>query len=113
MRTTFTSSKYNQGIFTPKNPQKYVGKNKDTVVYRSGWEKKTMEMFDAHPYILQWSSESISIPYTHPLLRRNGRPVIRMYIPDFLVVWADKNGKKSAELWEIKPMKENPWSGAA
>jgi hypothetical protein len=31
-----------------------------------------------------------------------------MYIPDFLVVYADKNGKKHAEIIEVKPMRERP-----
>lgn len=31
-----------------------------------------------------------------------------MYVPDFLVVYADKTGKKHGEIIEVKPLKERP-----
>jgi hypothetical protein len=39
-------AKYAQGIFTPKNPQKYVGKHAPK--YRSGWEEKYMNYLDSN-----------------------------------------------------------------
>lgn len=92
---------YSQGEFTPLNPQKYIGKT--PIVYRSSWEFSVMKVFDEHPNILAWASESISIPYQHPITGRWS-----MYLPDFMVVYADKNGKKHAEIIEVKPMKERP-----
>jgi hypothetical protein len=104
------ASRYSQGVFTPKNPDKYCGPNLNRITYRSGWEHSVMRHFDSHPNVLRWSSECISIPYRHPLLTStSGKFKIRMYIPDFFVIWADKNGKQSAAIWEIKPLKENPW----
>jgi hypothetical protein len=96
---------YAKGEFTPKNPQKYIGKL--PIVYRSGWEFSSMRLFDSHPMILQWSSESISIPYLNPLTRR-----WTMYIPDFLVIYMDKNGIKHGEVIEIKPQKETMYEHA-
>lgn len=62
-----------------------------------------MNVFDKHPSILGWSSESISIPYQNPLTGKWS-----MYIPDFLVIYMDKSGKKHCEMIEIKPLKETP-----
>jgi hypothetical protein len=91
--------KTHSGFFTPKNPEKYKGKT--PISYRSSWELVVFNQFDMHPNILEWASESVSISYQNPL---NGR--FSMYIPDLLVVYADKYGKKHAELIEIKPAKE-------
>ena len=90
---------YMQGIFIPKNPQKIIGKAK--ITYRSGWEFTVMSLLDSHPNVINWSSESISIPYVNPL---TGKKTV--YIPDFLVVYSDKHGKQRAELIEVKPKKE-------
>lgn len=62
-----------------------------------------MRKFDEHPNVLGWASESISIPYQNPLTGKWS-----MYIPDFLVVYVDKNGNKHAEMIEVKPMRERP-----
>lgn len=91
--------KYNQGQFRPKNPQKYVGSGFPT--FRSSWELTFMNLCDTHPNIIQWASESINIPYTHP-----GDLRVHQYVPDFLIVYVDKNGKNCGELVEIKPMSQ-------
>lgn len=87
--------------YYPANPEKYIGTY--PIVYRSSWEHSVMRVFDAHPYVLAWASESVSIPYINPLTGKWA-----MYVPDFLVVYADKNGQKHAEIIEVKPMKERP-----
>lgn len=92
-------AKYSQGEFIPKNPQKLIGNARP--MYRSGWELAMMTFLDNQPNVIQWASESVSIPYVNPL---NGRR--SMYIPDFLVLYQDKNGKQHAELIEVKPKKE-------
>jgi len=93
-------SKFAQGVFRPINTDKYVGKGLPR--YRSGWELAFMQFCDNNKHILQWASESISIPYRHPFTGR-----MTNYIPDFLVVYADKNGRQRAELVEIKPKKQS------
>jgi hypothetical protein len=92
-------TKYSQGEFTPTNAAKYIGKF--PITYRSSWELSLMRVLDMHPNVTQWASESISVPYEHPLTGK-----WTFYIPDFLVVFTDKHGKKRAEVLEIKPAKE-------
>ena len=91
---------YAQGLFTPINKQKYIGKN--IPKYRSGWELTFMTFCDSNKNVLYWASESISIPYRHPF---KGKVV--NYIPDFFVVYQNKYGKQIAEMVEIKPKKQS------
>ena len=88
--------RFAQGRFEMKNPTKYVGKK--TPLDRSSWEFVFMRMLDEHPGVENWASESIQIPYRDPL---TGRYTI--YVPDFFIVYNDKNGSKHAELVEVKP----------
>lgn len=92
-------SKYAQGKFQIKNPSKYVG-NK-TPTYRSGWEFVFMQFCDNNPSVIQWASEAVHIPYRNPFTNKN-----TIYVPDFLIVYEDKNGQKHAEVIEVKPSKE-------
>jgi hypothetical protein len=55
-------------------------------------------MCDNHPAIIAWASESHRIPYINPITRNRST-----YVPDFFVIYADKDGKKHAELVEVKP----------
>lgn len=93
-------SKFAQGIFKVTNPQKYVGKREPR--YRSGWEHAFMRFCDTNDNILQWASESIVIPYRHPLTGR-----MTNYVPDFLITYRTKNNKMCAEVIEIKPKKQS------
>jgi hypothetical protein len=79
-----------------KNPSKYIGTK--TPLARSSWEFVFMRMLDEHQGVENWASESVQIPYRDPL---TGRQTI--YVPDFFIVYNDKNGKKHAELVEVKP----------
>jgi len=88
--------KFAQGRFTMKNPEKYVGTRRPLA--RSSWETVFMRLLDEHPGVSQWASESIKIPYRDPL---TGKYTI--YVPDFFIVYNDKNGKKHAEVVEVKP----------
>lgn len=88
--------KFLQGKYTLKNPDKYMGGR--TPTYRSSWEWAVMQMFDNNAAIERWGSEVVRIPYRDPLTGKN-----TIYVPDFFVVYNDKNGRKHAELWEVKP----------
>jgi hypothetical protein len=88
--------KFAQGRFEMKHPDKYVGKK--TPLARSSWEFVFMRMLDEHPGVQSWASESIQIPYRDPL---TGRQTI--YVPDFFIVYVDKNKQKHAEVVEVKP----------
>lgn len=92
-------AKYSQGEFIPVNREKYVGSY--PITYRSSWELSVMRVLDQHPSVSQWASESLKIPYMHPLTGK-----WTFYVPDFLVIYVDKSGNKRAELVEIKPAKE-------
>lgn len=92
-------TKYSQGEFIPKNPQKLIGKSRPQ--WRSSWELAMMTFLDSHPGVIQWASESIKIPYVNPLTGKRSQ-----YVPDFLVMYKDKNGRQHAELVEVKPKKE-------
>jgi hypothetical protein len=93
-------SKFAQGTYQIINSAKYVGKGLPR--YRSGWEHAFMRFCDSNEYILQWASESISIPYRNPI---TGKASI--YVPDFLITYRDKNNRTRAELIEIKPKKQS------
>jgi hypothetical protein len=98
-------SKYSQGQFFPKNLQKIIGNS--VIRYRSSWELLMMSYLDNHPDVIQWASESIKIPYRNPLTGQRSE-----YVPDFLVFYKDKNGKKRTELVEIKPKRETMMENA-
>jgi hypothetical protein len=92
-------SKYAQGKYQIKNPEKYIGKK--TPTYRSSWEFTFCSFCDNNPAVVNWASEAIQIPYYNPVSGKN-----TIYVPDFLVVYVDKNQRKHTELVEIKPSKE-------
>ena len=88
--------RFAKGKFSPKNQEKYVGLKNPT--YRSSWEHAFMRLCDEHPNVAKWASESIKIPYRHPFTGK-----YTVYVPDFFIVYVDKNGAKHAELIEVKP----------
>lgn len=90
-------AKYYQGLFKPRNPEKYKG-DPTNIVYRSSWELRLMSHFDMHPDVIWWSSEERIIPYRSPVDNR-----IHRYFPDFLVHMNTKDGKTKTTLIEVKP----------
>ena len=99
------AKQFAQGKYTLKNPNKYVGRR--TPTYRSSWEHAFMRLCDEHPNVYQWASESIKIPYRHPF---SGKYTV--YVPDFFIVYMDKDGKKHAEMIEVKPASQMTMEGA-
>lgn len=90
------SLRFSKDYYKIKNPEKYVGSHPP--IYRSSWEMTFMMFCDNNPSIQEWASEPVKIPYRDPL---TGRQTV--YVPDFLIVYLDRNLKKHAELIEIKP----------
>ena len=88
--------KYHQGKYTIKNPQKYSGKGEPT--FRSSWEFTFMNFCDDNPSVVAWASEPCKITYQNPL---NGK--VTAYVPDFVIVYEDKDKNRKAEFIEIKP----------
>ena len=93
-------TKFSQGTYQVINKDKYVGIRAPR--WRSGWEFSFMKFCDSNDHILQWASESIQIPYRHPL---TGKQTI--YVPDFLITYRTRNNMMRAELIEIKPKKQS------
>lgn len=97
--------KYAQGKFQIQNPNKYIGKGEPT--YRSSWEFAFMQFCDNNPAVVQWASEAIHVNYRNPFTGKN-----TIYVPDFLIIYIDKNGKRHGEVVEIKPTKETTMEAA-
>ena len=89
--------KYKQGLFKPKNPEKYKG-DVTNITYRSQWELKLMIHLDNHPSVIWWKSEEVIVPYRSPIDNK-----IHRYFPDFIVFIINKHGKKETIMIEIKP----------
>lgn len=94
------SRKFSQGFYTPRNPEKYVGKGK--IIYRSSWENQFMIFCDTNVNVLEWASEPLRIPYRNPITGKN-----TTYVPDFLIRYKDKTGTIRTELIEIKPVDQS------
>lgn len=92
--------KYYQGVFKPRNPDKYRGDHTN-IVYRSGWELRLMSHFDLHPDVIWWSSEERIVPYVSPVDGRRHR-----YFPDFVVHVRTKTGETKTTMIEVKPEKQ-------
>lgn len=97
--------KYAKGFYTVKNTDKYVGTNSPK--YRSSWEFNFMKFCDENPSVIHWASEAIRIPYRNPI---TNKPTI--YVPDFFMVYVDRDGKQHSELIEIKPEKQTVYEMA-
>ena len=94
------ANNFRQGKFTPKHPEKYVGKL-DKIRYMSSWELELHKFFDGNPNVLRWASEEIAIPYIKPT---DGR--IHQYFPDYWVEYRTSSGEIIQELMECKPAQQ-------
>ena len=75
-----------KGLFTPRNPQKYIG-DPNNIIYRSSWECRVMDWLDRNPDIISWASEEMNVPYKSPV---DGR--FHRYFPDFIVKVKSRDG---------------------
>lgn len=83
---------YKQGYYKPG--LKYVGRTADdkTVIYRSSLELKFCNMCDMSANVIEWSSETLGIPYMF-----DGKQ--HTYYPDYLF----KTSKGIIYMVEVKP----------
>lgn len=95
-------TKYHQGFYKPKYPEKYMGSLNDPIIYRSGWEYKFMVYCDMTEKVKKWGSEVFKINY------QDYKGHNRIYMPDFyLEVESEQNpGFLNKFLVEIKPEAE-------
>ena len=84
------------GYYKPRNPDKYKG-DPTNICYRSGWELKVMQRFDADSNVIWWCSEETVIPYRSPIDNR-----IHRYYVDFTARMKTTDGTKTV-LIEVKP----------
>lgn len=92
------SSRYKQGVFVPKNPEKYFGKKGEAIVYRSSWEKRAMDWFDGNQSVLAWNSEGVVVPYYSELDSKMHR-----YFVDFIAKMRLRDGTEKTYAIEVKP----------
>lgn len=86
--------RFKQGIFKPKNPKKFLG---EMAIYRSSYELRFFRWADENPNVLEWSSESIIIPFISPIDGKGHR----YYVDNYCVLREGNTIKKY--LIEIKP----------
>lgn len=91
-----SSTKYRQGRYMVRNPQKYKG-NPGNITYRSSWEYELMKWCDLNPAVLHWGSEEVVVPYVSPVDNKFHR-----YFVDFYAEIMTRNGVERY-LIEIKP----------
>lgn len=96
------NSKFNQGYYIPKNPNKYGGNLNSGIVYRSSLEKKVCIYCDMTPGVTKWSCESIVIQYND----HEGKS--HRYYPDFYLEFMtpDKPDFVMKYVLEVKPYVE-------
>jgi len=92
------NKKFQQGIFNPVHKEKYKGDH--FPIYRSSFELHFFKFCDNNPNVLSWQSESIVIPYIHPLLH-----VKRNYFVDGSMQIKERD-KIKKYLVEIKPFSQ-------
>jgi hypothetical protein len=97
------NKRFRQGVFTPKNPDKFHNKGQG-IIYRSGLELRYLNYFDMNPNVLFVASEEFSIDYISlGDLDEKGRPKRKRYFPDFLIKVKKSNGEIQTFVIEIKP----------
>jgi hypothetical protein len=94
------NSKYKQGFYNLKNPEKYKG-DPNNIKFRSSWEYAFCSYLDNNPSVTKWSCEQPVITY------KDLRNKVHRYFVDFFYeqLTNDVNGIKKV-LVEIKPKNE-------
>jgi hypothetical protein len=90
-----------KGLYTPLNPQKYLG-DPSKIRFLSSWELSFMQFCDKNPNVIAWGSEEFRVPYWNPV-----KKTTCSYIPDFIIKYKDAQGNLITEVIEIKPLKES------
>jgi hypothetical protein len=90
---------YRQGYFTPINPEKYSGDCSE-IIFRSSWELKFFQFCDNTESVVLWGSESTSIKYWNPILKKEAT-----YWVDCYMATKTPDGSIIKWLIEVKPNK--------
>jgi hypothetical protein len=70
-RKKYKHTPYKQGIYKPVDRTKYAGRKLPQ--YRSSWELKFFQWCDKNVNVIEWSSESVIVPYKSPVDNRYHR----------------------------------------
>lgn len=92
-------AKYKLYPYEPTNPHKFKGTL--PIIFRSSWELEFAKHCDLLPTVLEWNYEAVKIPYSDPVTGKQ-----KIYIPDFFVTIAQKDGYAMQFVFEIKPRHE-------
>ena len=111
-----TKSKYKQGYYIPKHPEKWVTKVNE---YRSSWELKFFDFCDRSDQIIRVGSEPLAVTYLDPVANLEhchknhldpNNPINwkrRKYYVDMWIEIQLKDGSTKKIFIEIKPYKES------
>jgi len=107
---------FQQGVYKPRYPEKYKGTGQ--IFGRSSYEFQAFKLLDCNPNVLEWTSESLAIPYVNPTKQnKDGSFRVSRYFPDLTAKMKTKTGEIKDFLIEIKPkiqtMPPNPRSKKA
>jgi len=98
-------SKWKQGTYTLKHPEKYLGK--ENPKYKSGLEERCFYYFDTNINILSWCYEPFPIPYFKPIIENNQIHMEeRKYYVDFIATIKDTSGTIKKYMIEVKSKSE-------
>ena len=89
---------FKKGVYRPRYREKYKGLGNPD--YRSSWELHFFKWCDFNKNVLEWSAESVIIPYVSPMDNK----VHRYFVDNHVVI--KEGNKKSKYLVEIKPHKQ-------
>lgn len=94
-----TDNAAKKGMYLLEFPNKYVGKTNDSneILYRSSWEQRVFYYMDHNKNIIEWSNETIIVPY---IFKLDGK--VHRYYPDIVCKAKTSKGIKSF-MMEIKP----------
>jgi hypothetical protein len=95
----FKVKQYKKGIYSPINRKKYLGT--ENPVYRSSYELYFFRWCDNNPRVLEWTSESVVIPYKSPLDEK-----FHKYYVDNSIVYKINDTVVKKFLIELKPYKQ-------
>lgn len=93
--------KFIQGVYLPKNKNKYCG-NYNNIIYRSSYELKFMHFCDYHNAIIRWSSEETIVMYKNPFDNKYHR-----YFLDFWIECYSNTYLRQNDYWEQIPQTGN------
>lgn len=105
MPTAGKKSKYEakKGWYKLVNPHRYTGKINDNgeIIYKSTWEQRCFYFMDTGPNTIEWSNETLIIPY---LFTVDGK--VHRYMTDIFCKMKLRDGSTKTFVIEIKPLSQ-------